>query len=154
MAQDAILGCIFMFAGSCAPRGYALCQGQMMSIAQNTALFSILGTTYGGNGVQTFGVPDLRGRAPIGQGPGPGLAPVALGELAGTQNVTLASGNMPLHTHAVTVTVNAAADGRASTDSPAGAVPDSTGGTNIYAAAPDGSTTMNAGMITTQVAAA
>jgi microcystin-dependent protein len=154
MAQDAFLGCIFMFAGNFAPRGYALCQGQLLSIAQNTALFSILGTTYGGNGQTTFGLPDLRGRAPIGQGAGPNLSPVVLGELAGTQSATLLVTNMPAHTHTATVTINAAADSRPSADSPAGAVLDSTGGTNIYAAAPDGSTTMNAGMATAVIALA
>src|SRR5213083_190033 len=108
MAQDPILGCIFMFAGNFAPRGYALCQGQLLSIAQNTALFSILGTTYGGNGQTTFGLPDLRGRAPVGQGQAPGLNNVQLGESGGIQSASLTINNMPAHNHAVTVSVNCA----------------------------------------------
>jgi len=103
MANEPYLGAIFIFAGNFAPRGFALCQGQLMSIAQNTALFSILGTTYGGDGVQTFGLPDLRGRAPIGQGQGPGLSPITLGELSGTENVSILSNNMPAHNHLISV---------------------------------------------------
>jgi hypothetical protein len=72
--MDSDIGFIFLFAGNFAPRNFALCQGQLMSIAQNSALFSILGTTYGGNGVSTFGLPDLRGRTAVGQGQGPGLS--------------------------------------------------------------------------------
>jgi microcystin-dependent protein len=141
-----------MFAGNFAPRGYQLCQGQLLAISQNAALFSILGTTYGGNGTSTFGLPDLRGRMPVGQGNGPGLTPVVLGEIAGAQNVTLLATQMPIHTHAATVTLNASQDGRPSTDNPSGAVLDSGSGTNIFAAAPDGSTTMNAGAATAKVA--
>jgi microcystin-dependent protein len=99
MASQPYLGGIFMFAGNFAPRGYALCQGQLLSIAQNTALFSILGTTYGGDGIQTFALPDLRGRGPIGAGNGPGLSPTVLGEKAGSQNATLLISNMPTHSH-------------------------------------------------------
>jgi microcystin-dependent protein len=109
MASQPILGCIYMFAGNFAPAGYQLCQGQVLSIAQNTALFSILGTTYGGNGVSTFALPDLRGRAPIGQGSGPGLSPITLGEASGVQNVTLLASNMPAHNHLVNVSTAAAA---------------------------------------------
>lgn len=101
MASEPILGTIFIFAGNFAPSGYQLCQGQLLAISQNAALFSILGTTYGGNGVSTFGLPDLRGRAPIGQGSGPGLSPVNLGEIAGAQNVSILTNNMPAHTHLI-----------------------------------------------------
>jgi microcystin-dependent protein len=103
MADSPILGTIFLFAGNFAPRGYALCGGQLLPISQNAALFSILGTTYGGNGTSTFALPDLRGRAPIGAGAGPGLQPVTLGELAGANNVTLLQNNLPPHTHSVNV---------------------------------------------------
>lgn len=82
-AQDCFLGEIKMFAGNFAPRGYALAQGQMLPIAQNTALFSILGTTYGGDGTSTFGLPDLRGRVPIGAGMGPNLDNINLGLKSG-----------------------------------------------------------------------
>jgi microcystin-dependent protein len=107
MASTPYLGGIFMFAGNFAPRGYALCQGQLMAISQNTALFSILGTTYGGDGIQTFALPDLRGRGPIGAGNGPGLAPIVLGELAGSQNVTILTSNMPAHSHVLNASTSA-----------------------------------------------
>jgi microcystin-dependent protein len=93
------LGAVKLFAGNFAIRGYAFCAGQTMSIQQNTALFSILGTTYGGNGVQTFQLPDLRGRLPIGQGNGQGLTPRVLGENGGSENVALLSSNVPPHNH-------------------------------------------------------
>jgi microcystin-dependent protein len=94
-----MLGSIMLFAGNFAPKGFALCQGQLLSIAQNTALFSILGTTYGGDGRVTFALPDLRGRAPVQQGQGPGLSPISLGEVSGVQSVTLLQTNLPPHTH-------------------------------------------------------
>jgi microcystin-dependent protein len=109
MASQPYLGAIFMFAGNFAPVGYQLCQGQILSISQNTALFSILGTTYGGNGTSTFALPDLRGRVPVGQGSGPGLSPIVLGESAGTQNVTILSNNMPTHNHTIAVSTAAGA---------------------------------------------
>lgn len=90
---------IRMFAGNFAPRGNAFCAGQIMPISQNTALFSLLGTTYGGNGQTTFALPDLRGRMPIGAGQGPGLNPVSLGETSGSETVTLITTEMPAHTH-------------------------------------------------------
>ena len=94
-----LLGEIKMFAGNFAPRGWALCQGQLISIAQNSALFSILGTTYGGNGQTTFGLPDLRGRVPVGMGQGPGLRDKFLGEIAGNETHTLLQSEMPMHVH-------------------------------------------------------
>ena len=109
--ENAYLGCIFHFAGNFAPRGYMLCQGQLLSISQNTALFSILGTTYGGDGQVTFGLPDLRGRMPIGQGQGPGLSQIVIGELSGVENVTLTTNNLPAHNHTLTADTNAASVG-------------------------------------------
>jgi microcystin-dependent protein len=94
--SEPFIGEIYMFAGNFPPRGYALCDGQLLSIAQNTALFSILGTTYGGNGQTTFGLPDLRGRAPIHSGTGPGLTPRTLGEMGGAETRTITT-----HTHTV-----------------------------------------------------
>ena len=151
MANEPLLGGIFMFGGNFAPRGYALCQGQLLAISTNTALFSILGTSFGGNGVTNFGLPDLRGRMALGTGQGPGLSPIDLGQQAGVASVTLLTSNLPAHTHGITLTVNAAADGRPASDSPAGAVPDS-GGPVQYAAAPDNKTTMNAGLVTGVIA--
>jgi microcystin-dependent protein len=95
---------IRLFAGNFAPRGWALCAGQILSIAQNTALFSLLGTTYGGNGQTTFALPDFRGRTPVGTGQGLGLSSIPLGELAGTEAVTLLSTEYPSHTHQVNAT--------------------------------------------------
>jgi len=93
------LGEIKMFGGNFAPVGFAMCDGQLVSIAQETALFSLLGTTYGGDGVNTFALPDLQGRLPLHQGQGPGLTNRIIGEKAGTNNVTLTSNQMPQHIH-------------------------------------------------------
>jgi len=82
-----------------AMRGWAFCQGQLLSIAQNTALFSLLGTTYGGNGVTTFALPDLRGRVALHVGQGPGLSPYDLGQVGGTETVTLTSSQLAAHNH-------------------------------------------------------
>src|SRR5712671_4617536 len=94
---------IRIFPFSFAPRGWAFCAGQLLPISQNTALFSLLGTTYGGNGQTTFALPDLRGRVPIGQGQGLGLSSYVLGEVDGVENVVLSVGQMPAHTHAITL---------------------------------------------------
>src|SRR3954453_16636596 len=99
MSDSPILGCIFMFAGNFAPRGYALCAGQILPISQNTALFSLLGTTYGGNGTSTFALPHLQGNAPMQQGQGAGLTPRVLGETGGEQTLTLLVTEMPSHGH-------------------------------------------------------
>lgn len=91
-----------------APRGFAFCNGQILPISQNTALFSLLGTTYGGNGTTNFALPNLQGRTPIGSGQGPGLSDRILGESAGEENVTLLSQEMPAHNHSLSVsTANA-----------------------------------------------
>jgi len=101
--MEEYIGIIKIFGGNFAPRGWALCNGQLLSIAQNTALFSILGTTYGGNGQTTFGLPDLRGRTAVGMGQGPGLPSVVQGELAGEANHTLITSEMPMHNHTAAV---------------------------------------------------
>lgn len=100
--QDSFIGEVQMFAGNFAPRNWAFCNGQLLPISQNTALFSILGTTYGGDGRTTFGLPDLRGRVVIhdGSGTGPGLSPYNLGQTGGVETVTLNQNEMPNHTHA------------------------------------------------------
>ena len=101
------LGEIRMFGGNFAPRGNAQCNGQVMSIQQNSALFSLLGTFYGGNGQTTFALPDLRGRLPINQGNGPGLTPRVIGEQSGTETVTLSQPQMPQHLHFLSATTDA-----------------------------------------------
>ncbi len=97
--MEAYMGTVMLWAGNFAPRGWMFCMGQVLPIAQNTALFSLLGTTYGGDGRVTFALPDLRGRVPIGAGPGPGLTPRTQGEVSGTETVTLQITEMPLHNH-------------------------------------------------------
>ena len=105
------VGQIFMFGWDFAAKNYALAQGQQMAISQNQALFSIIGTYYGGNGVQTFALPDLRGRTFLGTGNGPGLSDYTIGEVLGTQTVTLMSTNMAVHNHSVNVNTGAATSG-------------------------------------------
>ena len=96
---DPFLAEIRIFSGNFAPTGWALCNGQLMPLSQNTALFSLLGTTYGGDGRSTFALPNLQGAAPMQQGQGPGLTQRFLGEMAGEQTVTLLQSEMPLHNH-------------------------------------------------------
>lgn len=124
------IGEIRMFTGNFAPRGWMLCNGQLLPISQYAALFSILGTTYGGNGSSNFQLPNLQGRVPIHQGTGYSGTPYVLGEAAGSENVTLLTSNMPSHTH----TVNAVNSGGTAA-SPAGALPaiESTGTSMNYA---------------------
>lgn len=97
------MGEVRVFAGTFAPQQWSLCNGQLLPISQNDALFALLGTTYGGDGVNTFALPDARGRTPVGLGQGSGLANRVLGEKYGTETVTLVSGNLPAHTHAAMV---------------------------------------------------
>jgi microcystin-dependent protein len=97
--MDPYIAEIRMFAGNFAPRGWAFCNGQILSITQNTALFSLLGTTYGGNGQTTFGLPNLQGRLPMHPGAGPGLTPRSLGETSGIETLTLLQSQIPSHTH-------------------------------------------------------
>lgn len=106
--MDPFLGQIQAFGFSFPPQGWAFCDGQLISIAQNTALFALLGTTYGGNGQTTFALPDLRGRSMIHAGQGPGLSPIVQGQTGGVENVSILIGNMPAHNHSVTVSVNTA----------------------------------------------
>jgi microcystin-dependent protein len=136
------IGQITIFAGNFAPRYWAFCNGQLISIAQNAALFSILGTTYGGDGVTTFALPDLRGRVPIHMGQGPGLSNYVEGQNGGAETVTLLSTQIPAHTHGV----NASTAG-GSQASPASGFPavESTGTSLNYASASN--ITMNAAMI-------
>jgi microcystin-dependent protein len=100
------LGAIFMFGFNFAPRGWATCDGQLLSIAQNSALFSLLGTYYGGDGVQTFALPDLRGRVAVHQGQHPGGSVYTIGEVGGEETVTLAVSQMPVHNHIVEANSN------------------------------------------------
>ena len=125
------IGEIRMFGGNFAPAGWALCNGQLLAIDQNTALFNLIGTTYGGDGTTTFALPNLQGRIPMHQGQGPGLSPHPLGEMAGAETVTLVASQYPTHTHAVR-TVSTAAN----QTSPAGTLWAQPPGIMPYAAPP------------------
>lgn len=126
--SDQYVGEIRMFGGNFAIKNWAFCNGQTMSITQNQALFAIIGTTFGGNGVSTFNLPDLRGRLPTGQGQGPGLSNYVMGESAGTENVTLLTQNLPTHNHAFNAsTTNATVTNIANTVLPGKVVTPSTG---------------------------
>lgn len=120
MAQP-FIGEITMFGGNFAPRNYAFCDGALLSISQNTALFSILGTTYGGDGRTTFGLPDLRSRIPLHAGNGPGLSSRRLGEKSGAETTTLTINQMPSHTHAPADEELKATAMAANTNNPTGA---------------------------------
>jgi microcystin-dependent protein len=93
------IGQLKMFGGNFAPRGYALCNGQLLAISQNDVLFALIGTTYGGDGQNTFALPDLRGRIPLHMGQGAGLSNRIIGEMSGTETVTVITNQLPGHTH-------------------------------------------------------
>jgi len=97
--MDPFVGEIRIFAGNFSPTGWALCNGQLLLISQNTALFSLLGTTYGGNGTTNFALPNLQGSAPLDQGQGPGLSLRSIGQAGGEAAVTLVNSDLPAHTH-------------------------------------------------------
>jgi microcystin-dependent protein len=101
--SEPFIGEIRMFAGNFAPSGWALCDGQLLAISQNQALFSLLGTIYGGDGRTTFGLPELRGRAPMHEGTGPGLSPRVIGQKLGAETETLTVNQLPTHSHAIAV---------------------------------------------------
>lgn len=102
--SDPFIGEIRMFAGSFAPRNWALCDGQLLQVSQNDALFSLLGTIYGGDGRTSFGLPELRGRLPVHMGTGAGLSPRPLGQKSGQETVALTTDHLPSHTHQLKVT--------------------------------------------------
>ena len=114
------LSMILLWPCNFAPLGWQLCAGQLLSISQNSALFSLIGTYYGGDGVTTFALPDFRGRVPVGAGQGPGRSPYNIGQVGGVENTTLTINNMPAHSHAVSLTVTvSASNAQATTSVPA-----------------------------------
>lgn len=152
--MEAYLGYVMFTAGSYAPRGWSLCQGQLLSIAQNSALFSLLGITYGGNGQQTFGLPHLGGRVPVGTGQAPGVSHnYQAGEAAGTEQTTILTTQMPAHVHAfpaqpgmAIVTDNTADDSTASASAGArlgNLIDPNASGAAIYVPAGSGNATVN-----------
>jgi microcystin-dependent protein len=138
--MDPYLGEIRMVGFNFVPRGWALCDGTILPIQQNAALFSILGTTYGGDGRTTFALPDLRGRAPMHTGMGAGLTDRSLGEPTGVESVTLAVPNLPAHTHGM-----AGVSEPGTLNSPNGALPASGGGFGASASTVAMATTEGAG---------
>jgi microcystin-dependent protein len=136
---DPFLGQISIFSFAFAPRGWAFCNGQILSIAQNQALFSLLGTTYGGDGITTFGLPNLQSRAAISSGQGPGLSSYVLGQVGGESAHTLITAEIPPHTH------GAATASDTTQMSPEGRYwAPNTGGNAIYSAASSGTMSVNA----------
>ncbi len=127
------LGEVRMWGCNFAPKGWAFCQGQLLSIQQNTALFSLFGTFYGGNGTSTFGLPNLQGRTPIHQGQGLGLSPYVIGEVGGTPMVTLQTTEMPSHNHTLQADEEPAVDFDPTNDLVAGIA---TANANLYGPLP------------------
>ena len=125
---DPFVAEIRIFPFNFAPRGWAWCDGQLMPLSQNTALFSLLGTTYGGNGMSNFALPDLQGRAPMHPGQGSGLSLHDLGESGGSETVTLLESEIPAHNHAMSVSTSASDE--EGQKQPQGAVPGSQQNTN------------------------
>lgn len=147
--MDQFLGQLMLFAGDFAPRGWALCNGQLMQISTNQALFSILSTTYGGDGITTFALPDLRGRAASHEGTGTGLTAVKLGQKYGSESNSLTALQMPEHVHTVantTVNIAASTTNDEDTDVPTDAYIRATPGMNSYSNTTDG--TMGASTLT------
>jgi microcystin-dependent protein len=118
--MEAFLSMILLWPCNFAPVGWQLCAGQLLPISQNAALFSLIGTFYGGNGTTTFALPDFRGRVPVGTGSGPGLSTYNLGQAGGTENVSLTIGQIPAHAHTVALSVTiSASNAQATTSVPA-----------------------------------
>lgn len=141
--SEPFIGEIRMFAGNFPPAGWAFCDGQLIAINENDALFSLFGTTYGGDGQTTFGLPDLRGRVPLHKGQGPGLASHWIGEMSGTETVTLVDAQLAVHTHAAL----ASADPASNAIGPEGSVTGDTGAAQIYAAPSSPPIAMDAGAV-------
>jgi microcystin-dependent protein len=137
--DENILAEIRLFAGNFPPRNWAYCQGQLLPISQYVALFSLLGAMYGGDGKITFALPDLRGRVAIGQGQGPGLTPYFPGDEGGSETINLVAGNLPLHSHSVSGTINIDCyAGAGNSDTPHDTYPAMLEGTEMYGTATDG----------------
>lgn len=151
---------IRLFAGNFSPKNWSYCAGQVLNISSNTALYSILGITYGGNGTTNFALPDLRGRVAIGAGQGPGLSLRQLGETGGSATTSLTLAQMPAHTHAVaaggTTRLSGSVNAVMAVNNSTGALPDASGnflgveqsGSFLYETTPSGTDTLNAAAIT------
>lgn len=149
-AQERYIGDIFMGGWNFCPRGSLPANGQLLAISTNTALFSLLGTAYGGDGRTSFALPDLRGRSPLALGTGPGLTTLRLGDRGGRENVTLTNANLPSHSHSATSTAHAAA-APSSAPAPAGNLLAIAPQTPIYAPPSAATLQMHPGMVETTV---
>ncbi len=138
-AQEKFIGEITLYGYTFCPRGSLEANGQLLPISGNTALFSLYGTTFGGDGRTSFALPDLRGRAPIGNGRGPGLADRRLGTRGGSESVTLNTAQMPAHDHGVSVAINGTT-AQGSSPTPAGNLPALSTAASVYAPSPTGTT--------------
>ncbi len=148
-ASDPFLAEIIMFGGNFAPRGWAFCDGQLLSIASHSAVFSLMGTTFGGDGRTTFGLPDLRGRVAVHPGSGPGLSSYSYGQKGGVERNYLTVNQMPSHSHTATATAHATST-RGNNSNPTGNLMAEKSRTNIYSnVAPD--VAMSANAVTVQV---
>lgn len=136
--MEPYIGTIILFGFDFAPKGWAKCDGQLLPIAQNQALFSLLGTRYGGDGQTTFALPDLRSRVPLGAGQGPGLSRYEIGHSGGIESVTLTQANLPAHTHPLMASVEPGDSGN-----PSGNVLASTGATDLEYSTAGPNTMMN-----------
>ncbi|MCU0434823.1 MAG: tail fiber protein [Bacteroidia bacterium] len=150
MSTEPFIGEVKLFGFYFAPKGHTYCNGQTIAIASNTALFSLLGTAFGGNGQTTFGLPNLQGRMAIGQGNGAGLPSHTIGEMAGNVQTTLTTSNLPPHTHNLSNTVVKIAVNGVAGDgpSPENSFPGTNNTYSAYAESPTANTTMNPGSVT------
>lgn len=148
---DQFLGEIRMVGFNFAPEGWALCNGALLQISQYQALFALLGVMFGGDGIHTFGLPDLRGRAPVGMGTGPNLSPVTQGQLAGSENVSISAEQMPIHTHALKVagTDTGGANTPSGTNNVLGASGTGQGSASIWSTALNSPVTLNPAQVST-----
>lgn len=120
--MEGVIAYVTLFGGNFAPRNWALCQGQLLPISSNTALFSLLGTMYGGNGTTTFALPNLMSRTAVGAGQGPGLSLLQIGQTGGAELVTLTNATMPAHSHVVNYVIDVPAAVNSNSNSPVNGV--------------------------------
>ncbi|THU00269.1 hypothetical protein E9531_10910 [Lampropedia puyangensis] len=153
-AQEKYLGEVFLFASNFCPQGSMVANGALIPVQQNAALFAILGTFYGGNGTTNFALPDLQGRSPIGAGQGPGLSNIALGQKAGSEQVTLSTAQLPLHSHTIAATNSPTASTKPATHTTPNPtrVPAQTMNAGGYVAASEADTTLAASAIASETA--
>lgn len=142
--MDPFVAEIRIFPFNFAPRGWAFCDGQILPLSQNTALFSLLGTTYGGDGKSNFALPNMQGNAPMHPGQGPGLSLHDLGETGGSETVTLLQSEIPSHAHTVSAAINANGDSQSPANTIWAQAPGGRGSLQLYSSAPTGGMNPNA----------